>query len=63
MSFIGNDGIYFVMALQNNGIANILIKTSELPDSITITDDMNLKDSIRLLRAYGVIYLRRYSNV
>ena len=51
------------MALQNNGIANILIKTSELPDSITITDDMNLKDSIRLLRAYGVIYLRRYSNV
>lgn len=63
MSFISNDGIYFVMALQNNGIANILIKTSELPDSITITDDMNLKDSIRLLRAYGVIYLRRYSNV
>lgn len=48
------------MALQNNGIANILIKTSELAKVIK---DLNFKESINLLKAYGVIYLRRYSNV
>ena len=63
VSFVDNDGIYFVMALQNNGIANILIKTSALPKSAKAIKDLNFKESINLLKAYGVIYLRRYSNV
>lgn len=63
VSFADNDGIYFVMALQNNGIANILIKTSELPELTKVIKDLDFKESINLLKAYGVIYLRRYSNV
>lgn len=51
------------MALQNNDIANILIKTSELPELAKTIKDLNFKESINLLKAYGVIYLRRYSNV
>lgn len=49
-----NDGIYFVMALQNNGIANILIKTSELPELTKVIKDLNFKESINLLKAYGI---------
>lgn len=62
-SFINNFGLYMIIVLQNNGVSNILIKTINY--EIAPVVDKSLRPNVLLdyLKNFGVIYLRRYSNV
>lgn len=62
-SFINNDALYLLIALQNDGLAHILIKSELLTVKPELKVTMTHKEVINYLKGFGILYFRRYSNV
>lgn len=63
-SFIYNDFIYLAIVVQNNGVANVLMKLSNIFDDtkdFVNKYDGNIKDLISVLKLSNLVYYRRFT--